>query len=205
MTEEANAPLIADLEAVSVNVERLRKAGRHEIAAGYVPPLIGEVMRLQGELVRYRDSRSATACGNPDHPLGPWHPATPVPGSWQWIRSWRYRRNQRRRGCGCNVIRHPAMEAYPHRSGDFIVLGPEVFTDKGARVICWKGVNYVPQQAGTVEGEPAAGALWERAVLERFTRGEPVDLATVRWQVAALLGEFPPGDPSPALTHQEDQ
>ena len=43
-------------------------------------------------------------------------------------------------------------------------------------------------------GEPAPGTFWERAVLERFARGEPVDLATVRWQVAALLHEHPPTD-----------
>jgi hypothetical protein len=101
MTEEANARLIADLEAVSANVERLCKAGRHEIAAGYVPSLIGEVRRLRAELDRTRDPEPATACGNPNHPNGPWHPATPLPASWQWRKRWRYGRNVRAHGCGC--------------------------------------------------------------------------------------------------------
>ena len=35
---------------------------------------------------------------------------------------------------------------FPHRDGDHLVLGPEIFTDVGKQVICWKGVNYVPQE-----------------------------------------------------------
>lgn len=41
------------------------------------------------------------------------------------------------------------------------------------------------------ESEPAPGTYWERAVLERFATGGPVDLATVRQQVAVLLSETP--------------
>lgn len=37
--------------------------------------------------------------------------------------------------------------------------------------------------------EPKPGTYWERAVLERFILGGPVDLATIRVQVAALLAE----------------
>lgn len=48
--------------------------------------------------------------------------------------------------------------------------------------------------AGRQNAEPAAGTYWERAVLERFAAGGSVDLATVRWQVAALLGERPPSE-----------
>lgn len=43
------------------------------------------------------------------------------------------------------------------------------------------------QAAG--EAESAPGTYWERAVLERFVLGGPVDLKTVRQQVAVLLGE----------------
>lgn len=44
-----------------------------------------------------------TDCGNANHPDGPWHQATPLPGSWQWTKRWRYRRNIRSHGCGCDV------------------------------------------------------------------------------------------------------
>ena len=40
-------------------------------------------------------------CVNPDHPDGAWHPASPLPASWQWgerIRQW-YR--IKKWGCGC--------------------------------------------------------------------------------------------------------
>lgn len=42
--------------------------------------------------------------------------------------------------------------------------------------------------------EPAPGTYWERAVLERFVTGGPVDLAAVREQVAALLAATPRRD-----------
>ena len=35
---------------------------------------------------------------------------------------------------------------YPRQDGNYIVLGPEIFTDPRADVICWKGVNYTPQE-----------------------------------------------------------
>ena len=54
------------------------------------------------------------------------------------------------------------------------------------------GIGWRPEGGTEVTGEPAPGTFWERAVLERFARGEPVDLAAVRWQVAALLHENPP-------------
>lgn len=41
------------------------------------------------------------------------------------------------------------------------------------------------------ESESAPGTYWERAALERFVLGGPVDLATIRQQVAALLAETP--------------
>ncbi|MEV0382364.1 hypothetical protein [Nonomuraea sp. NPDC050643] len=43
------------------------------------------------------------------------------------------------------------------------------------------------------EAEP--GTYWERAVLERFVTGGPVDIAIVRRQVAALLAEIPSRPP----------
>jgi hypothetical protein len=44
----------------------------------------------------------SVSCGNASHPDGPWHPATPLPASWQWRKRWRYRRNVRGHGCGCD-------------------------------------------------------------------------------------------------------
>lgn len=44
-------------------------------------------------------------CGNPRHPDGPWHPAAPLPPSWERrerVRQW-WRR--RRYGCGCPTSR----------------------------------------------------------------------------------------------------
>lgn len=40
-------------------------------------------------------------CGNERHPRGPWHPATPIPGSWQWLECFRYWLRRKRWGCGC--------------------------------------------------------------------------------------------------------
>lgn len=42
-------------------------------------------------------------------------------------------------------IRLLAAEVFPHRSGNFTVLGPEIFASDDEQVICWKGRNYVPQ------------------------------------------------------------
>lgn len=42
-----------------------------------------------------------------------------------------------------------------------------------------------------IPAEVEPGTYWERAVLERFVTGGPVDLAIVRRQVAALLAEIP--------------
>lgn len=41
-----------------------------------------------------------------------------------------------------------ALTKYPRYDGDFIVLGPQIFTDDGGRVINWKGQNYVIQENG---------------------------------------------------------
>lgn len=42
--------------------------------------------------------------------------------------------------------KHTAAPQYPRQDGNYIVLGPEIFTDPRADVICWKGVNYTPQE-----------------------------------------------------------
>ena len=42
--------------------------------------------------------------------------------------------------------KHEAATRYPHPDGDFITLGPEIFTSKDGAVISWKGQNYVRQQ-----------------------------------------------------------
>jgi len=36
---------------------------------------------------------------------------------------------------------------YPRMDGGFIVIGPECFAQHDGSVLCWKGVNYVPQTA----------------------------------------------------------
>jgi hypothetical protein len=40
-------------------------------------------------------------CGNDRHPDGPWHPAAPLPASWQWAERIRQWRRARRYGCTC--------------------------------------------------------------------------------------------------------
>ena len=41
--------------------------------------------------------------------------------------------------------RDKAHELYPYESGDFIVLGPEIFADRTGTYISWRGYNYVRQ------------------------------------------------------------
>jgi hypothetical protein len=53
-----------------------------------------------------------------------------------------------------------------------------------------------PESCATSEPQP--GTYWERATLERFVTGGPVDLTAVRQQVAALLATLP------ALDHPTD-
>lgn len=43
-----------------------------------------------------------TTCSNEEHPLGAWHPATPLPMSYDLRGRFRRWRNRRRWGCGCN-------------------------------------------------------------------------------------------------------
>lgn len=43
---------------------------------------------------------------------------------------------------------------YPHMDGGFVVIGPECFAQHDGSVICWKGTNYVLQNADrTVEAQ----------------------------------------------------
>jgi hypothetical protein len=60
---------------------------------------------------------------------------------------------------------------YPHRSGDFIVIGPQCFAAMDERVLNWKGANYETQpdrsliddltrvRAQLIGAENALGAL----------------------------------------------
>ena len=43
-------------------------------------------------------------CGNPRHPNGAWHIATPLPYSWERRANRRRKRNIREHGCGCDVV-----------------------------------------------------------------------------------------------------
>jgi len=51
-----------------------------------------------------------------------------------------------------------ARQNYPRPDGDFIVLGPEIFTGAegtvGAGIICWKGQNFVPQETSAAQDTP---------------------------------------------------
>jgi hypothetical protein len=47
----------------------------------------------------------------------------------------------------------PEEPYYPHRDGEFTVLGPEIFTDNGD-VLCWKGQNYIKCADPVVPEEP---------------------------------------------------
>ncbi len=44
-------------------------------------------------------------CGNPNHPDGAWHPAGPLPYSWQYIKRVRNWWRKRAYGCDCSVSR----------------------------------------------------------------------------------------------------
>ena len=47
----------------------------------------------------------------------------------------------------------PEEPYYPHKDGEFTVLGPEIFTDNGD-VLCWKGQNYIKCADPVVPEEP---------------------------------------------------
>lgn len=38
-----------------------------------------------------------------------------------------------------------SQNEYPYVDGPTVVLGPEIFASADGTVICWKGVNYIPQ------------------------------------------------------------
>jgi hypothetical protein len=44
---------------------------------------------------------NTSCCGNPRHPLGPWHSATPLPHSCNWLERFRQWTRRKRWGCGC--------------------------------------------------------------------------------------------------------
>lgn len=91
-----------------------------------------------------------------------------------------------------------ANKAYPYEDGEFTVLGPQVFTTPDRSVICYQGVNYIPQP----KPEPEVYETWDDVphceyVLDRLGRkiykstcgdahfSEPliciVDYRVVRW------------------------
>ncbi len=41
---------------------------------------------------------------------------------------------------------------YPYQDGDFTILGPHIFTGRNGDTICWKGTNYIRQNAKAVTG-----------------------------------------------------
>lgn len=50
--------------------------------------------------------------------------------------------------------------SYPHLSGDFLILGPEIFTDKDEKVISWQGSNYYRACDAFVRKRPEGGASY---------------------------------------------
>jgi hypothetical protein len=40
----------------------------------------------------------------------------------------------------------PQDAAYPRQDGDFAIIGPDCFAMPDGSVLCWRGVNYVPQE-----------------------------------------------------------
>lgn len=53
----------------------------------------------------------------------------------------------------------PKSDTYPYEEGDFIVIGPEAFSDKDRKVISWQGANYYRPNAEPLvrEDNPEAG------------------------------------------------
>lgn len=41
-----------------------------------------------------------------------------------------------------------ANPPYPYDEGDVTVLGPELFVSRDNSMVCWKGMNYIPQGDG---------------------------------------------------------
>ena len=66
---------------------------------------------------------------------------------------------------------------YPHQSGDFIVIGPECFTD--GQVIAYKGENYVRQTQSITPAEDTLKALMAQA----FDEGKRA--CDMEWQQTA--------------------
>lgn len=72
------------------------------------------------------------------------------------------------------------MPPYPFYDGDFIVLGPECFTSRDERVICFRGANYV-----RVEERTAVSDELESAV-DRVSEAATESITLDRWQLWTL-------------------
>lgn len=74
------------------------------------------------------------------------------------------------------------MKRYPYKDGDVLVLGPEIFVNPDAEVICWRGENWVRQP------EPGSAAMMaersqdhlKREALEWAIRGAAPASSTQR-------------------------
>lgn len=51
-------------------------------------------------------------------------------------------------------------KTFPYRDGEFLILGPEVFTNKDETTICWKGVNYFHACDAFIRKMPDGGASY---------------------------------------------
>lgn len=43
------------------------------------------------------------------------------------------------------MVKPENTSVYPREEGPHIIIGPECFAKKDGSVLCWKGINYVPQ------------------------------------------------------------
>lgn len=99
---------------------------------------------------------------------------------------------------GFEIIPEPKDDPYPHASGDFTMLGPEIFANESApspdTVISWKGENFVPQHAHQgefvihdltvppVEHPDDPGPEEPSGELPGFDATQPAPMAGTHWQ-----------------------
>lgn len=101
----------------------------------------------------------------------------------------------RRMHAGADYLEE-AMTTYPHTDGDCIVIGPECFAAADGSVLCWRGVNYIPQDTDRLRITELLAELRKDPdsygwVIEWLGRASEVDDERDRYHVAlVLIGEI---------------
>lgn len=95
---------------------------------------------------------------------------------------------------------------YPHQDGDVTVLGPEIFASADGKVICWKGVNYVPQPKleraeAAITRVIAALQPYDKPIYGDRSRGFQMGWDAALQAIRAALDE--PTNPPAEATEQE--